>query len=59
VDYGSGHLAACHHPLNVDAAALQRAQVAASTPAASDEKALPRDTSGTSHPVSGEPGDRA
>lgn len=32
VEYGNGHLAACHHPLNVDAAALQRAQVAPNTP---------------------------
>src|SRR6266496_2062754 len=57
VDYGNGHLAACHHPLNVDAAALQAAQVAASTPAAADEHALPRDTSGESDPVAGEAGD--
>jgi oligopeptide transport system ATP-binding protein len=55
VEYGNGHLAACHHPLNVDAAALQRAQVAASTPRATDDSALPRDSSGASHPVSGEP----
>jgi hypothetical protein len=59
VDYGNGHLAACHHPLNVDAATLQRASVAANTPAAADDDALPRDTSGASHPVSGETGDRA
>ncbi len=57
VDYGNGHLAACHHPLNVDAAALQAAQVAASTPAAADEHALPRDTSGESDPIAGEAGD--
>jgi len=57
VEYGNGHLAACHHPLNVDAAALQRAQVAPSTPRAAAESALPRDTSGSSHPVSGETGD--
>ena len=29
VDYGGGHLAACHHPRNVDAAALARAARAA------------------------------
>src|SRR6267143_1848365 len=40
VEYGNGHLAACHHPLNVDAAALQAAQVAAETPQAADEHAL-------------------
>jgi oligopeptide transport system ATP-binding protein len=57
VEYGNGHLAACHHPLNVDAAALQRAQVAASTPLAAGEHALPQDTSGASDPISGEAGD--
>ena len=32
VDYGNGHLAACHHPLNVDEATLeQRAGLAART----------------------------
>jgi oligopeptide transport system ATP-binding protein len=57
VEYGNGHLAACHHPLNVDAAALQQAQVASSTPRTTDESALPKDTSGASDPVSGEGGD--
>ena len=57
VEYGNGHLAACHHPLNVDAAALQRAQVAANTPRATAENALPQDSAGSSHPVSGEAGD--
>jgi oligopeptide transport system ATP-binding protein len=57
VEYGNGHLAACHHPLNVDAAALRRAQVAPSTPRAADQSALPSDTSGSSHPVSGETDD--
>jgi oligopeptide transport system ATP-binding protein len=52
VDYGNGHLAACHHPLNVDQATLQRAEVAAQyAPAASDETALPKDTSGRSNPT--------
>jgi oligopeptide transport system ATP-binding protein len=55
-DYGNGHLAACHHPLNVDAAILASVAVAASTPAAADESALPQDTSGESHPVEGEGG---
>jgi oligopeptide/dipeptide ABC transporter ATP-binding protein len=54
VAYGDGHLAACHHPLNVDAAALQAAQVAAETPRTADEHALPKDTAGESHPVSAE-----
>jgi oligopeptide transport system ATP-binding protein len=58
VDYGNGHLAACHHPLNVDAEILQTARVAAGTPAAADEHALPQDTSGASHPVTGEAGER-
>jgi oligopeptide transport system ATP-binding protein len=57
VEYGNGHLAACHHPLNVDAAALQRAHVASTTPLATDSAALPQDSSGTSDPVAGEAGD--
>jgi oligopeptide/dipeptide ABC transporter ATP-binding protein len=50
-DYGNGHLAACHHPLNVDAATLANLQAAPETPAEADEDALPRDSSGESHPV--------
>jgi peptide/nickel transport system ATP-binding protein len=56
VDYGNGHLAACHHPLNVDSATLAAATIAAQTPRAADEDALPEDTSGVSHPVTGETG---
>jgi peptide/nickel transport system ATP-binding protein len=44
VDYGNGHLAACHHPLNVDKETL--AQVTASpvhTPETADESAVPRE----------------
>jgi peptide/nickel transport system ATP-binding protein len=49
VDYGNGHLAACHHPLNVDEATLAKVGVAEEhTPAEADESALPQDTSGTS-----------
>jgi peptide/nickel transport system ATP-binding protein len=43
-DYGNGHYAACHHPLNVDKATL--AQVTVSdrySPAAADERAKPKD----------------
>ena len=54
VDYGSGHLAACHHPLNVDAATLAAVAAAPESPAAAEESALPRDTSGESHPVTDE-----
>jgi peptide/nickel transport system ATP-binding protein len=51
VDYGSGHIAACHHPLNVDQATLQRVGVAEQhTPAEADSSALPQDTSGRSNP---------
>jgi oligopeptide transport system ATP-binding protein len=32
VDYGNGHLAACHHPVNVDRATVGRAQIAPETP---------------------------
>ena len=32
VDYGNGHLAACHHPVNVDAQELGRATIAPESP---------------------------
>jgi oligopeptide/dipeptide ABC transporter ATP-binding protein len=32
VDYGGGHLAACHHPVNVDAQAVARARIAPESP---------------------------
>jgi oligopeptide transport system ATP-binding protein len=51
VDYGNGHLAACHHPLNVDVAMLSSLQAAPNTPAAADESALPQDSSGESRPA--------
>jgi oligopeptide transport system ATP-binding protein len=59
VDYGNGHLAACHHPLNVDEATLAKVGVAEEhTPADADETVLPQDTSGSSDPaVSPTPGD--
>jgi oligopeptide transport system ATP-binding protein len=51
VDYGNSHLAACHHPLNVDQATLQQVAVAeAHTPAEADSSALPQDSSGRSNP---------
>jgi len=53
VDYGDGHLAACHHPLNVDAATLAAVHAASSSPAEADESVLPHDSAGESHPVSG------
>jgi len=44
VDYGNGHLAACHHPLNVDKATLERVSVSARhTPESADERARPRE----------------
>jgi oligopeptide/dipeptide ABC transporter ATP-binding protein len=52
-DYGNGHLAACHHPLNVDAAALAAATASPQTPRAADEDALPQDSAGSSHPARG------
>jgi oligopeptide transport system ATP-binding protein len=52
VDYGKGHLAACHHPLNVDQETLARVGVAERhTPAEADDTALPLDTSGRSDPA--------
>jgi peptide/nickel transport system ATP-binding protein len=52
VDYGNAHLAACHHPLNVDKETLDRVTVSAHhTPAAADEQATPQDSAGESQPV--------
>jgi peptide/nickel transport system ATP-binding protein len=52
VDYGNSHLAACHHPLNVDQKTLDRVAVAdEQTPAEADETALPQDSSGPSNPA--------
>ncbi|HJQ49656.1 MAG TPA: dipeptide ABC transporter ATP-binding protein [Gaiellaceae bacterium] len=52
VDYGNGHLAACHHPLNVDQATLEHVEVAERhSPAEADDAALPVDTSGRSNPA--------
>jgi len=43
-DYGNGHLAACHHPLNVDKEVLARVTVSERhTPAAADPRAKPQD----------------
>jgi hypothetical protein len=43
-DYGNGHLAACHHPLNVDAATLRRVETSARhSPGSADEGATPVD----------------
>jgi oligopeptide transport system ATP-binding protein len=54
VDYGRSHYAACHHPLNVDRETLERAKVSSRhTPAAADQSAKPRDSSGRSDPVPG------
>jgi oligopeptide/dipeptide ABC transporter ATP-binding protein len=42
-NYGHGHLAACHHPLNVDKATLAQVTVSEHhTPAAADERATPQ-----------------
>jgi len=51
-NYGNGHLAACHHPLNVDKEVLARVSASERhTPDTADDKALPKDPSGESHPV--------
>jgi len=52
-DYGHGHLAACHHPLNVDQATLARVTASERhTPASADESVTPQ-TPGKeeSHPI--------
>ena len=51
VDYGNGHLAACHHPLNVDEADLARASVSERHTPDEAEEVLPEDTSGESNPT--------
>jgi oligopeptide transport system ATP-binding protein len=51
-DYGNGHLAACHHPLNVDKETLARVSASPRhTPEAADAAATPSEPSGPSHPV--------
>ena len=43
-DYGNGHLAACHHPLNVDKETLARVEASHEySPAAADESAVPEE----------------
>jgi oligopeptide/dipeptide ABC transporter ATP-binding protein len=43
-DYGNGHLAACHHPLNVDKETLARVTVSERhTPVTADETVKPTD----------------
>jgi len=51
--YGNGHLAACHHPLNVDKETLARATVSERhTPAEADERAKPKDPGeAEAHPI--------
>jgi oligopeptide transport system ATP-binding protein len=51
-DYGNGHLAACHHPLNVDKETLARVSASPRyTPEAADASATPTEPGGTSRPV--------
>ena len=52
-NYGNGHLAACHHPLNVDKETLARATVSDRyTPAEADEGAKPKTPAkGEAHPI--------
>jgi oligopeptide/dipeptide ABC transporter ATP-binding protein len=55
VEYGNGHLAACHHPLNVDKASLAQVEASAKySPKTADEGALPREPGKeVSNPVTG------
>jgi oligopeptide transport system ATP-binding protein len=51
----NGHVAACHHPLNVSTEEALRAQAAANTPLSAPEEATPTDPAGKeSHPVPSE-----
>jgi peptide/nickel transport system ATP-binding protein/oligopeptide transport system ATP-binding protein len=44
IDYGNGHFAACHHPLNVDKETLERVRASAEhTPEDVDESVTPED----------------
>ena len=46
-DYGNGHLAACHHPLNVDKETLARVTASTRhTPDSADERARPTEPAG-------------
>jgi oligopeptide transport system ATP-binding protein len=46
-DYGNSHLAACHHPLNVDKETLARVTASGKhTPDSGDEQATPREPAG-------------
>jgi oligopeptide/dipeptide ABC transporter ATP-binding protein len=46
-DYGNGHLAACHHPLNVDKETLARVTASPKhTPDSADERATPTEPAG-------------
>jgi oligopeptide/dipeptide ABC transporter ATP-binding protein len=48
VDYGNGHLAACHHPLNVDKETLEQVSVSARhTPREADERVKPTEPAAT------------
>jgi peptide/nickel transport system ATP-binding protein len=45
VDYGNGHIAACHHPVNVEGDEVSRATIAAESPAsAGDSLPDPRES---------------
>src|SRR5262249_41245873 len=50
-DYGNGHLAACHHPLNVDEETLQPRLAAPQPPHDAGESPLPQDSGGDAQPV--------
>jgi peptide/nickel transport system ATP-binding protein/oligopeptide transport system ATP-binding protein len=53
-DY-DGHLAACHHPLNVSTQEAQQAGVAAESPVSAPADATPTEPAGReTHPVSAE-----
>jgi oligopeptide/dipeptide ABC transporter ATP-binding protein len=51
VDYGNSHLAACHHPLNVDEETLRNLTAAPASPLEADASALPESSSGTTRTV--------
>jgi hypothetical protein len=56
VDYGNVHLAACHHPLNVDEATLAAVTAAPESPESAPKDATPTEPAGKeSQPIPGNP----
>ena len=55
VDYGGGHLAACHHPIGVTGEELASASVALESPADAGDELSPANGAGRSWTAAGAP----